>query len=381
MATDRTVFIDWLDFTAPLSCMKDVHTFQEKGHEWRKYEYLPSFRHYQHSRFSDTISDDYVFLPASHEVFSSAIEDLNRKAERYNRELLSCLHSRLKRFIAAVFGLFVGPARGIGGHFYEDSAILYSENGGNEKFGTLYWGGKHTNGTFYVQIGGKGCAHVFSGTTPEKIYRWFEHLDITSLRRLDLATDDYDCIFTPDAARAAYNDDAFYGGMGKRPKKSNWIEHEGDGSLSVDVFRVGSRKSRVYWRIYDKAVEQKVSGTWHRSEAELSEIPSEVLLDIQGTYTGLCAYAASINSAKPKKINRGDGRKAIDAIEAKVSWLRKQASSSIAKLIHFFEGDTQAVLSMIVRDDHISDLNLKLDLPPIYQTLINEKLGVSICPF
>ncbi|CDH02064.1 hypothetical protein [Xenorhabdus bovienii] len=95
----------------------------------------------------------------------------------------------------------------------------------------------------------------------------------------------------------------------------------------------------------------------------------------------MCPYAASINPTKPAAIPVLLGRKAIDAIEAKVSWLRKQASSTIAKIIHFFEGDTQAVLSMIVCDEYISDLNLKLDLPPIYQTLINEKLGVSKCPF
>ncbi len=380
MLTDRSVIIDYLAFSAPLSCMKDVHTFQDKGHEWRKYQHLPSYRQYQHSRFADTLSiDDYESLPDSNDVFSSSVEDINRKAERYNKELLSCLHSRLRRFIASVFGLFVGPARGTGGFAYQDSAVLYSENGGNEHFGMIYWGGN--KGTFYVQIGGKGCAHVMSGITPEKLYRWFKHLDITSLKRLDLATDDYDEVFTCHHALSAYKDDAFYGGKGPKPKLGTAYEIDADGCYTKEIVTVGSRQSKVYWRVYNKALEQKVSGTWYRSEAELKDIPIEVLLDTQGAYTGLCSYAASINSAKPNKILKGEGRKAIDAIEAKVSWLRKQASSTIAKVIHFFEGDTQAALSMIVRDEHISDLNMKLDLPPIYQTLINEKLGVSTCPF
>ncbi|MBC8953591.1 replication initiation factor domain-containing protein [Xenorhabdus sp. PB62.4] len=380
MMTDRSVIIDYLAFSAPLSCMKDVHTFQEKGHEWRKYEFLPSYRHYQHSQFTESVlGRDYEALPDSGEVFSSSIEDINRKAERYNRELLSCLHSRLRRFIAAVFGLFVGPARGAGGFAYQDSAILYSEDGGYEHFGMIYWGGN--NGTFYVQIGGKGCTHVMSGTTPEKIYKWLKHLDITSLKRLDLATDDYDGVFTCHHALSAYKDDAFYGGMGPKSKLGNAHEIDATGNYTKEIVTVGSRQSRVYWRVYNKALEQKVSGTWYRSETELKGVPIEVLLNTQGTYTGLCPYAASINPTKPAAIPVLLGRKAVDAIESKVKWLRKQASSSIAKLIHFFEGDTQAVLSMIVRDDHISDLNLKLDLPPIYQTLINEKLGVSQCPF
>ncbi|OKO97732.1 replication initiation protein [Xenorhabdus eapokensis] len=306
---------------------------------------------------------DYDPLPDSSVVFSSSIESINHNAEIYNQELLACLHSRLRRFINAVFGLSVGPARGKVGHFYEDSAVLYSENGGREYFGTLYWGGN--NGTFYIQIDGAGCAHVMSGTTPEKIYKWLNHLDIIELKRLDLSTDDYDGVFTSLNAQTAFEDDAFYGGRGPRPAHGYDIKYHGNGSIKKEIFEVGSRQSRVYWRIYNKAAQQKVSGTWYRSEAELKGIPTEVLLDIQGTYTGLCPYAASINPTKPAPIPVRDGRKAIDAIEAKVSWLRKQASSTIAKVIHFFEGDTQAVLSMIVRDEHISDLNLKLDLPPI----------------
>ncbi|MDX7990795.1 replication initiation factor domain-containing protein [Xenorhabdus littoralis] len=379
MFTDRTVIIDYLAFSAPISCMKEVHTFQEKGHEWRKYQFLPSYRQYQHGRFADTLTADYTALPDMGGMFTASIKDLNHKAEQYNKALLSCLHARLRRFMAAVFGLFIGPARGTGGFAYQDSAVLYSEDGGNEHFGMIYWGGN--NGTFYVQIGGKGCAHVMSGTTPAKLHQWFEHLDITSLKRLDLATDDYDGVFTCHQALAAYKDDAFYGGMGPKPKLGTAYEIDTNGCYTKEIVNVGSRQSKVYWRVYNKALEQKVSGTWYRSEAELKGVNTNVLKDIQGTYTGLCAYAASINPAKPKKIGVLEGRKAADAIEAKVNWLRKQASSTIAKVIHFFEGDVQAALSMIVREDHISDLNLKLDLPPIYQTLINEKLGVSRCPF
>ncbi|MEX0447809.1 replication initiation factor domain-containing protein [Xenorhabdus sp. SGI246] len=379
MFTDRTVLIDYIAFSAPLSCMKEVHTFQEKGHEWRKYQHLPSYRHYQHSRFADTLTADYTSLPDMGDMFTASIKDINHKAELYNQALLSCLHARLRRFMAAVFGLFVGPARGTGGFAYQDSAVLYSEDGGNEHFGMLYWGGN--NGTFYAQIGGKGCAHVMSGTTPDKLYKWFKHLDITALKRLDLATDDYDGVFTCHHALSAYRDDAFYGGMGPKPKLGTAYEIDIDGCYTKEIVTIGSRQSRVYWRVYNKALEQKVSGVWYRSEAELKGIPVEVLLDIQGTYTGLCPYAASINPADPAPIPVLFGRKAVDAIEAKVQWLRKQASSTIAKIIHFFEGDIDAVLSMIVRDEHLSDLNLKLDLPPIYQTLINEKLGVSRCPF
>ncbi|STG68619.1 replication initiation factor family protein [Escherichia coli] len=69
------------------------------------------------------------------------------------------------------------------------------------------------------------------------------------------------------------------------------------------MYTFGSRQSRVYWRIYNKALEQKVSGTWNRSEVELKGVPVDVLLDIAGYFTGLCDYAAQINPAKPRKFN------------------------------------------------------------------------------
>ncbi|AFH91917.1 hypothetical protein [Providencia stuartii] len=74
-------------------------------------------------------------------------------------------------------------------------------------------------------------------------------------------------------------------------------------------------------------------------------------------------------------------RKAIDSIEANVQWLRKQASATLAKVFHFYEGDALSILSMIIREEHISDLKLRFDIPPLYQKLLNEKLQTSSCPF
>lgn len=371
MATDRSVIIDYLAFSAPLGCMKSVHTFPEKGHEWRKWSYLPSTRTLQ--------CVDYDELPGSEFLNLASAEDVQRKAAIYNKQLVACLHSRLRMFIASVFGLVVGPARGTGGFAYEDSAVLYSDEGGADHCGMVYWGGN--NGTFYVQIGGKGCTHVFSGTTPQQVYKWFKHLDITALKRIDLATDDYDGIFTCNDALSAYKDDAFYSGAGPKPKLGFSNEIDADGCYTKEIVNVGSRQSRTYWRIYNKALEQKVTGTWYRAEAELKGVPCEVLLNIEGTYSGLCAYAASINPAKPQSIPSLFGRKAVDAIEAKVQWLRKQASGTIAKVIAFFDGDVDAALSMILREDHITDSEIKFDIPPVYKTLINEKVRNIPCPF
>lgn len=370
---DRPVIVDYFAFSAPISAMKDVHTFQEKGFEWRKFQFLPSYKHYQHSTVY-AVSQGYNDLP---EIQSQAMTE--QQQEQFLSDLYSCYFSRLKRWISSVFGLVVGVPRGKGGFAYQDSAVLYSDEGGSSQLGLLYWGGNKD--TFYIQISGTGCAHVFSGTTPEKIHKWLVHLDIFRLKRLDLATDDYDGIFTCQSALTAYKDDAFYGGKGPKPKLETSQAIDSFGCPTKEIVNVGSRQSRVYWRIYNKALEQKVSGTWYRSEVELKEISIDVLLNIAGIYTGLCAYAAQISPSKPKLIPKLLARKAIDSIEAKLRWVRTQASPSLAKVFHLVNGDINAFLSMIIREDHISDMSLKFDIPPLYQNLLNEKLQTNRCPF
>ncbi|EPL6456950.1 replication initiation factor domain-containing protein [Providencia rettgeri] len=370
---DRPVFADFLAFSGLMSAMGDVHTFQEKGFEWRKFQFLPSYKHYQHSAIY-AVSQGYDAIP---EIHSKTMTE--QQQEQFLTDLYNCYFSRLKRWISSVFGLVVGAPRGKGGYAYQDSAVLYSDEGGSSQLGLLYWGGNKD--TFYIQISGAGCAHVFSGTTHEKIHKWLVHLDILRLKRLDLATDDYDGIFTCQAALNAYKDDAFYGGKGPKPKLETAQAIDSFGCSTKEIVNVGSRQSRVYWRIYNKALEQKVSGIWYRSEVELKEISIDVLLNIAGVYTGLCAYAAQINPCKPRLIPKLLSRKATDSIEAKVRWLRKQASANLAKVFHFFNGDINTVLSMIIREEHIGDMNLKFDIPPLYQKLLNEKLQTSPCPF
>ncbi|HFS6883878.1 replication initiation factor domain-containing protein [Proteus sp. FZP2095] len=366
---EHAVFIDFLAFSAPISVMRDVHTFQEQGFLWEKFKSLPSYQRYKSEELVSYA--DIVDVPVS----ALSEEELNY----YESKILSCYFSRLKTWLSSVFGLVMGAPRGKGGFAYQDSAILYSDESGSEHYGMVYWGGN--NNTFYVQISGKGCAHVFNGITPKKVHKWLTHLDILTVKRLDLATDDYDGIYTCDSALQAYRDDAFYGGKGPKPKLETSLAIDSDGCPTKEIVNVGSRKSRVYWRIYNKALEQKVSGTWYRSEVELKEISVDVLLNISSIYTGLCAYSAQINTSKPQSMPRLLGRKAIDSIEAKVRWLRKQASANIAKVFHFFNGDINTVLSMIIREEHISDMKLKFDIPPIYQKLLNDKLKTNQCPF
>ncbi|WP_318837842.1 hypothetical protein [Providencia sp. PROV007] len=59
---DRPVFADFLAFSGLMSAMGDVHTFQEKGFEWRKFQFLPSYKHYQHSAIYTVSQGTMLFL-------------------------------------------------------------------------------------------------------------------------------------------------------------------------------------------------------------------------------------------------------------------------------------------------------------------------------
>ncbi|WP_254684194.1 hypothetical protein [Providencia heimbachae] len=115
---DRPVLVDYLAFSAPISAMKDVHTFQEKGFEWRKFQFLPSYKHYQHSTVY-AVSQGYNDLP---EIHSQAMTE--QQQEQFLSDLYNCYFSRLKRWISSVFGLVVGVPRGKGGFAYQDSAVF-----------------------------------------------------------------------------------------------------------------------------------------------------------------------------------------------------------------------------------------------------------------
>lgn len=368
----RSVFIDWFAFSAPFSTMKYVDTYPNVGALFHKFEYLPLLQNYaQANHYTDDQTANSADVP------QLAISE--KQQSQYFADLYSCYLSRLKTWIATVFGLSMGAPRGKGGNGYSDAIPLYSEDGGYEQLGLVYLGGN--NETFFVQITGKGCQYVFSSTTALEVYSWLKHLDITQINRIDLATDDYDGVFTVDAAKKAYEDDAFYGGKGPKPGKDESLKTDAYGQIQKEMFSVGSRQSRVYWRIYNKAVEQKVTGIWYRSEVELKKVSIDVLLDLAGIYVGLCPYAAQINPCKENRLPKSMMRKAIDSIEANVQWLRKQASATLAKVFHYYEGDALSILSMIIREEHISDLKLRFDIPPIYQRLINEKLQTNTCPF
>lgn len=392
--TIRHVFIDHLAFTFPMSELKNLETFDGAIQFWRKYGSMPRLRDFLPGRdafFRDVVDPEtrcWVPDDAESDKICSGISGdrafIEQHIEQYNQAVQAAYLHRLKIWLSSAFGLSMGPERDRGGFNYRCSAPLFSDDGGNNLHGFVFWGGN--NNTVYIQISGLGCAHVFSGTEPQDVFKWLKHLNITTLKRIDLAVDDFDGVFTCDAAVLDHRSGAFYSGKGPRPGFSNSCKWDGRAVLKQEMYTFGSRQSRVYWRIYNKALEQKVSGTWNRSEVELKGVPVDVLLDIAGYFTGLCDYAAQINPAKPRKFNPyrpdlADEKKAINALEHNVHWLRKQCSKSVAKLFHLLGNDYEAVFTAIVRHEDIQDEKIRFSIPDVYRQVIAGKFYNRSVPF
>lgn len=145
------------------------------------------------------------------------------------------------------------------------------------QYGTLAFGGESQRGTVFLQLNGTGCAQVKDW---QKVKHWGESCG-AKIRRADLAHDDHEGdTVTLERAREWYDGGLF---LSKgRPPKARLVDDLG--SNDGKTFYVGSRKSGLYTRIYEKGKQlgDKVS-KWVRVEAEIHskdrEIPWDVLIN------------------------------------------------------------------------------------------------------
>jgi len=286
----------------------------------------------------------------------------------------------LSLFVTHVLGLTMNAPRGFGFQFYTESMKLTTADG--EDFcGFVGIGGNQD--TVHFQINGTGCKHVFAKLQAWELHGWLSNvLGVQQLARLDLAYDDYHGLFDCDyALKAAYEDAFRTASRGISPTvnenhKYRFGEH-GAKHYSQEMVTVGSRTSRIYWRIYNKALEQNLAQNgmvWYRTECELKKWDIDALLNPDGAFAALNAFSASISSAPAFNTKpRPEKRVACDVLTA-AYWMRRQYGKILNSLIEEFDGDIPKVIGLLQRDGR------KFSFPDTYTALIQSITNRSVDP-
>lgn len=340
---DEAIIIDHLAFSVPLADMRHLNRC---GGDLRKY---------------------WKSFPArdwKHEKDSAKKEQKIANWQNVYREV--CLE-RFTQFCSRIMNVRVGIPRNRGMHGYTDSApVLATTN--NAVLGFIAFGGN--NDTIYLQLSGDGCKHVFSHVSPFQLHFWLDKvLSVKKLNRVDLAYDDFDGNYSIAYAEKAYADDAFKNPKGGRlPKCTTILERTGN-QITGHTFAVGSRQSGIYWRIYDKALEQKANGvTWFRSEVELKKVSVDVLQHPAKAFAGINAFSSSVNLEHGLSFRSLVKKTTLD-FDARVKWARRQVGRTLSDILETLGGDVYQALGLL-----IDERGGKFSIPDSHSQLINHHM-------
>ncbi|NLY61716.1 MAG: replication initiation factor domain-containing protein [Clostridiales bacterium] len=146
-----------------------------------------------------------------------------------------------------------------------------------------------------------------------------------------------------------------------------------DGKIIGHTLSIGSRSSKIYLRIYDKAMEQGISSPWYRMELEIKDDRAEVLQNILLFETGVGRVFSGIlnqyirfvipssdknksrwetakwwtelvDSVDKVKLTRKPKEKTIEEVR---QWVKKQIGPTLAMLMIHDEGDMTNLLKII----------------------------------
>ncbi|NMB32723.1 MAG: replication initiation factor domain-containing protein [Clostridium sp.] len=239
-----------------------------------------------------------------------------------------------------------------------------------------------TDGTeemgIHVILTGKGCREYEStGKLLELMDRIMVNDGVCT--RIDLAVDDKtgDLIKFNEMIRSANSGYV----ISKWKTSMEIIKRElKDGNIIGHTLSIGSRSSKMYLRIYDKAMEQNqdLADKWYRMELEIKDDRAEVLQNILLFETGvgrvisgiLNQYIRFVKPGNDKNKSRWEAEKwwtdLVDSmdkltltkrpedksIEEIRDWVNKQIGPTLAMLMLYDEGDLEGLFKIINSGKH-----------------------------
>lgn len=338
---DEAVIIDHLAFTVPLS----------------------DFKHLERANCS--LNKKWKSFPKRN---WKNVKDLSVKEKLmadWQAEYQAVCVTRFRQFCELVLGVRISAARDRGLHGYTNSAKILAKNAPIE-LGFVGYGGN--NNTVYVQFSGEGCKHLFEKVRAFTLHFWLEKvLSVKKLNRIDLAYDDFDGNYSIAYAEKAYADEAFKNPNGGRMPKATYIKEVQGKEISGYTFAVGSRQSGVYWRIYDKALEQGApKGTiWYRNEVELKKVSTAVLEMPARAFAGINRFSASVNLEYGISYKSLVKKTTLD-FNARIRWAKRQCGRTLSDVLEHFGGDIYAALGALC-----DDRGGKFGLPDTQALLLN----------
>jgi phage replication initiation protein len=224
----------------------------------------------------------------------------------------------------------------------------------------------------HVILSGRGCReYETGGTILELLDRIMLHDG--KCTRIDMAMDDRTGSIIPfekikEAIRLGY--------ISSRWKTSmEYIKRKlADGEIIGHTVNIGSRKSKMYMRIYDKAMEQGLDTPWFRIEMEIREERAEKLQDIllfednigqvyakiinnyirflepsgdtnRGRWPTAPWWENLIQEVKKLKLTRKPEDRTVEDVR---SWVKQQVGPSLAVLVLADDGAFDDIINTIM---------------------------------
>jgi phage replication initiation protein len=354
--------IDHLSFSFPLADLRHLRRSPSIGSTVDSQTLFPEIPTINQQLNTEGLNADEV------------LKAIELQKQRVNDEMQDFYYRSLRAFTSVVLGFELSAPRDKGFHGYQNSLNLLTQEG--NQVGFVGIGGQRN--TVYFQISGEGCKHLWSHTTPFILHHWLSKvLSISYLSRIDIARDCYDDVFNCKNAETNFFQKAFARKKGgpnptMAPRHSFTVE----GVYDVEMTTIGKRTSPVYWRIYNKKLEQGIQEPdliWYRNEVELKKWSVDSLLDPDSTFAGICDFSQQmINSDGVHTSSSPRATTAATDLASRVKWVRRMCGKALSDIFEITEGDIQTLLGLLVPDKYITGKSL--DIPNTYKQLLTEQL-------